>query len=470
MDGAGFTGRIDRRLSLVFGVLFVLVLLVGGVSLYLLGSLLLGSEAIARQSEQVHLAERAHATLQQFLSAVERAHVQGTSLPDAVRATYSARLESLAARYLTAGGSPRDIQEMRQIIADTRVLAARVGGPSGGAPALSRGELDALPAIQQRMDALAERVSEGHGAAEQRQVGLADRTLRLTIGVNVAFVVLGAGLLLAARSYFHRAIGVPLRRLADRAGDIASGELRPPMPVTSSDEIGRLSDAFNRMAEQLREHEDTLKGLVTLEERQRLARELHDNLAQDLALLRLKLVEADRSLGADVTAETRTLVHEMFTTVDAGYQNLREAIFGLQALDLRHAGALMISLRNYLSDFSELRKIPVELHAPGADTLVLPPQAQTQMIRIIHEALSNIVRHAGASKATVTIDRAGNRARITIADDGRGFVPETASKDARHFGLRTMKERAESVGGTLAIQSLPGHGTQVILELPVDRA
>jgi two-component system nitrate/nitrite sensor histidine kinase NarX len=242
------------------------------------------------------------------------------------------------------------------------------------------------------------------------------------------------------------------------------------MPVTSTDEIGRLSHGFNRMAEQLREHEETLKGLVTLEERQRLARELHDNLAQDLALLRLKLVETDQRLGADVASETKTLVHEMVATVDAGYQNLREAIFGLQVLDPKSADALMTSLGNYLSDFSALRKIPVALHAPAGATLVMSPQTHTQMIRIVHEALANIVRHAGASKATVTIDRVGERARITIADDGRGFVPEAAAKDARHFGLRTMKERAESVGGTLEIRSLPGHGTQVILELPMDRA
>ena len=469
-----FTGRIDRRLSLVFGALFALVLAVGGTSLYLLGSLLLESETIARQSEQVHLVERMHATLHRLLSVVQLAHFQGTSIPEPVRAAYSTELESLVTRYGAAGGARQDLQDMGQIVADAGVLAARVGGRPRDAAAPSHvvadgPELEALHATEQRMEALADRISAAHGTTERRQVRLTHRTLTLTIGVNIAFVVVGAGLLLAAQRYFNRAIAVPLRRLAESSSDIANGAPYQPMPVSSTDEIGRLSHAFNRMAQQLRAHEERLKGLVTLEERQRLARELHDSLAQDLALLRLKLIEADQSLGAGVSTEMKVLMGEMFTTVDAAYQNLREAIFGLQVPDLKTPGGLIAFLREYLSDFSAIRKIPVELQVSPSDELVLPPQAHTQLIRIIHEALSNIVRHAGASKATVKVDRDRGMIRITVADDGRGFEVEAAAKDARHFGLRTMKDRAEGVGGTLVIESAPGHGTRVILELPMER-
>jgi nitrate/nitrite-specific signal transduction histidine kinase len=463
---SGFTGRIDRRLSVVFAALFTLVLLVGGASLSLLGSLLLESGPIARQSTQVHVVERVHTTFLRYLSAIQLAHVQGTLIPDTVRSTYATRLESLVTLYRAGGGAPEDVQEMRQLIAEAGRLGEGVGGRERGAAAH---EPDGVHAIQQRMEALADRVSAGHEATEQRQVRLTRQTLRLTIGVNIAFVVVGTGLLLAAQRYFHRAIAVPLRQLADGATAIASGDVSPPMPVTSTDEIGRLSHAFNRMARQLREHEERLKGLITLEERQRLARELHDSLAQDLAVLRLKLIEAEQSLGPDVSTETKTLVREMFTSVDAGYQNLREAIFGLRALEGKIPAPLIASLREYLSDFSAIRKISVELQVSGPETLVLPPQAATQLIRIVHEALSNIVRHSGASKATVTVEREPGMARITIADDGRGFVVETAAEDARHFGLQTMKDRAEVVGGTLVVQSSPGHGTHVILELPTDR-
>ena len=223
------------------------------------------------------------------------------------------------------------------------------------------------------------------------------------------------------------------------------------------------------MAQQLRDHEERLKGLVILEERERLARELHDDLAQDLAFLRLKLIEADRSLGPSTSTDTRLLVKEMFTIVDRGYQNLRQAIFGLRALDLETSGGLVPALRDYLGDFSEVRKIPVALEVSGDGAFQLGPQAQSQLIRIIHEALTNIVKHADASKGIVRIEKDGDTARITVEDDGKGFAIEKISQDGLHFGLQTMRGRAEAAGGTLTVDSAPGQGTRVIVRLPLAR-
>ena len=292
----------------------------------------------------------------------------------------------------------------------------------------------------------------------------------LTIGVNVVFVITGTLLLLASQRYFRRSIAEPLRRLTARSGEIARGERSTAMPVTSTDEIGGLSHAFNRMAQQLREHEERLKGLVILEERERLARELHDDLAQDLALLRLKLIEADRSLGPSPSADTRLLVNETFSIVDRGYQNLRQAIFGLRALDLETSGGLVPALRDYLGDFSEVRKIPVALEVSGDGVFQLGPQAQSHLIRIVHEALTNIVKHADASKSIVRLEKDGDTARITIEDDGKGFAVETLSRDGLHFGLQTMRGRAEAAGGTLTVDSSPGRGTRVTVRLPLARA
>jgi len=455
---SGLTGRIDRRLSFVFGSLFLLVLAVGGISLYLLGSLLLRSEDIARESEQVHLAERMHRTLQDFFAAVEQAQLQGRATPDSVKKAYATDLASLLTRYGAAGGAAADVQELKDVITSAALLADR-GGPR-----------DVSEATQHRLRDLTERISAGHEASERRQVRQAHQTLKLTIGVNVAFVILGTLLLLASQRYFRRSIAQPLRRLTQRSGEIARGEVPTAMPITSTDEIGRLSHAFNRMAQQLREHEERLKGLVILEERERLARELHDDLAQDLAFLRLKLIEADRSLGPSTSTDTRRLVREMFSIVDGAYQNLRQAIFGLRALDLETSGGLIPALTDYLSDFSEVRKIPVALQVSDASALTLLPQAETQLIRIIHEALTNIVKHAEASKGIVKLDKDGDTARITVEDDGKGFVIEKKiSEDGFHFGLQTMKGRAEAVGGTLTLQSAPGQGTRVIIRLPLVR-
>ena len=452
-----FTGRIDRRLSLVFGSLFALVLLVGGISLYLLGSLLLRSEDIARESERVHLAERMHRGLQDLFAAVQMARLQGRTIPAAVRDAYSKDLESFLIRYGAAGGDEATVQALRGVIGRAEVLAERLGPD------------DVLEAARQDLRALTERIGAGHEATEHRQVRQTRQKLGLTIGVNVVFVIVGTLLLLASRRYFRRSIAQPLRRLTVRSGEIARGELSPAMPVTSTDEIGGLSHAFNRMAQQLREHEERLKGLVILEERERLARELHDDLAQDLAFLRLKLLEADRSLGPSTSADTRLLVTEMFTIVDRAYQNLRQAIFGLRALDLETSGGLVPALRDYLGDFSEVRKIPVTLEVSGNGVLQLAPQAQSHLIRIVHEALTNIVKHAEASKGIVRIETDGDTARISVEDDGKGFEVEKISQDGLHFGLQTMRGRAEAAGGTLTVDSSPGHGTRVIVRLPLVR-
>lgn len=452
----GFRGRIDHRLSVVFVSLFLLVLMVGATSLYLLGSLLLRSQEIGRESEQVHLVERMHRTLQYFFSAVQQAQLQGRAVPDSLRQTSMADLESLLTLYRRAGGTGENVREFQQIVADAERLTR-----------LDARDPQLLEATHRQLRVFTERISAEHETSELRHVQQTRRNLRITIGFNVAFVLLGALFLLGSQRYFHRAIALPLRRLAERSSEIARGDLPAAMPVTSSDEIGRLSDAFNRMGQQLREHEERLKGLTIVEERERLARELHDNLAQDLAFLRLKLIEADRSLAAASSPETKRLVGETFAIVDGAYGNLRQAIFGLHALDLRTKGGFVPALTEYLRDFSDLRGLPVTLQAPDSWAFRLPPQAETHLIRIVHEALTNIVKHAQATRAAVILERDGGAARITIEDDGKGFLVEQAPDDGLHFGLTTMKERAEAVGGTLTIESAPGHGTRVIVRVPL---
>lgn len=462
-----FRGRLDRRLSYVFGSLFLLVVLVGGASLYLLGSLLLRSETIARESEQVHVVEQMRGTLQRLLSGIQQAHLERRALAESVRRAYSRDLELLVAQYGVAGGAAGSVQEMRDIVTAAVRAADRI---ATSPPLLDGRELALLRDLEQRAQMLADRVSAGHGATEHRQVQQTYRTLRSTIAINAAFVIVGTLLLLASHRYFHRAIAVPLRRLAERSSDIARGKPYEPIPASSSDEIGRLSHAFNYMAQQLSHHEEKLKGLVAVEERQRLARELHDSLAQDLALLRLKLIEADRSIRPTASAGSAPTRPEVVAVLDSAYRHLREAILGLRALDARAGSGLVAALEEYLRDFGTLGHLSVELRVPAGGTLDLSPQSETQLMRIIHEALTNVVRHADAKKATVKMEHEQDALLIAIEDDGKGFLPAAMSQQALHFGLQTMRERAEAVGGTLEIDSAPGRGTRVIVRLPRQRS
>jgi len=470
----GFRGRIDRRLSIVFIFLFILVLVVGGTSFYLLRSHLLKSDAIARQGEQIQFVEQIESRLQSFTAEIQLAQLQVRAIPDALIETSLKDFDALLALYKKSGGTTRNIEEMQQMIADAGRVAAKIvrrmqGGLGRPGSEVNIRDLEAMEAIQHRIQIFADRVSMEHEEIEDRLVSETRQKMQMTMVFNVALVLIGTFFLLASKRYFHRAIVLPVRQLAERASEIAKGDLSKTVPVTSTDEIGLLSHAFNRMAEQLKAHEEKLKGLAVLEERERLACELHDSLAQDLAVLRLKLIEADESLRGDTHTETKHLVKELFQIVDEAYQDLRESIYGLRALALKNHAGIVSVLTDYLRDFSEVRKIPVELKVDHPEAISFAPQAEIQFVRIIHEALTNIVKHARATKGKITIENNDDNATITIEDDGEGFSQDSVSENGHHFGFETMRDRANSVGGKISINSTPKKGTVVTIRLPLTR-
>ena len=270
-DAAGteFRGRIDRRLSFVFVSLFILVLVVGGTSFYLLRSHLLKSDVIAKQSEQVQFVEQIDSRLQSFTSEIQLAQLQGRAIPDSLIKTSSKDFETLLALYKKSGGAPQNIEEMQEMVTDSERVAARIvsrmqNGLGRPGSEVNIHDLEVMEAIQHRIQVFADRISMEHESIEDRLVSETRRKMRMTMGFNVALVLIGTLFLLVSKRYFHRAIALPLRQLAERSSEIAKGDLLKTVPVTSTDEIGLLSHAFNRMAGQLKEHEEQLKGLAVL--------------------------------------------------------------------------------------------------------------------------------------------------------------------------------------------------------------
>ena len=155
----------------------------------------------------------------------------------------------------------------------------------------------------------------------------------------------------------------------------------------------------------------------------------------------------------------------MWKTLETAYEDIRQAMFGLRTMVSRGLGFIP-TLTEYLHDFSELRKIPIDLRINNADAFRFSPPVEIQLIRIIHEALTNVFKHAQASHSAVKFEREGDATKITIEDDGKGFIPEQVMQKKLHFGLKTMRERAEAIGGKLAVESAPGKGTRVIVILP----
>jgi nitrate/nitrite-specific signal transduction histidine kinase len=207
---------------------------------------------------------------------------------------------------------------------------------------------------------------------------------------------------------------------------------------------------------------EELRSLAALEERERLAREMHDGLAQALGLLHLKVSQAlsrcaeAPALGADLK--------EMAEITKGAYEDVRQSIFGLRTFVSRGLG-IVATLTEYLHEFSAHNGIAVELETPGGHIGPVPPATEVQAVRIIQEALLNVRKHAAASHAYVRVQRDGAWLRVTIEDDGVGWDP-ASSPGEMHFGVQMMRERAESLGGRLAIDTAPGGGARVVATLP----
>jgi signal transduction histidine kinase len=210
---------------------------------------------------------------------------------------------------------------------------------------------------------------------------------------------------------------------------------------------------------------EATEAMAVMRERQRIARDLHDSIAQTLGYLHLGLAEAERRLGAaGEPAGVRAELAELRKVARDAYAEVREAIFGLRGMVSRSLGFIP-TLTEYLHDWSRRTGIGVDLKVSGPDAAALPLIVEVQLIGIVQEAMTNIRKHAGARHVRVSVDRDPDVARVSIQDDGAGFDPPPAGPSV---GIETMRERAEAVGGKLMLASRRGHGTTVEVHLPLE--
>jgi signal transduction histidine kinase len=206
--------------------------------------------------------------------------------------------------------------------------------------------------------------------------------------------------------------------------------------------------------------------LAVARERLRIAHEMHDGLAQVLGYVNAKAQAADAYLKRGRSEEASGQLRELAASAREAYMDVREGIVGLRTLPDANQGVAE-ALRNYLDQWKAQTGISTELLVEG--DVRVRPSAELQLVRIVQEALTNVRKHAKASRASVSLVRNGNRIIATVIDDGAGFDPGTKTRgEFPRFGLSTMRERAESVGGTVTVESTRGSGTVVRLELPFD--
>jgi len=205
--------------------------------------------------------------------------------------------------------------------------------------------------------------------------------------------------------------------------------------------------------------------LAVIKERARLSREIHDDLAQTLGALQLRSSLLDELLSDNQVVQARANVTELQNLISEAYTTMREEIFNLRTIVSPGLGFLP-SLREYLADYRAHYGLDVQLEAEDDTAATLTGYAHVQAMRIIQEALTNVRKHAGAGKVWVRIKRDDGCVRISVEDDGRGFDPARVAEQGRqYFGLQVMRERAESVGGDLVLESQTGKGTQVVLRV-----
>ncbi len=214
---------------------------------------------------------------------------------------------------------------------------------------------------------------------------------------------------------------------------------------------------------QLSEYAAQVEDLTLANERQRMARELHDTLAQGLAGLILQLEALQAQLGKGDTQKAIAIAGQASDRARAALTQARGAIDNLRAQPGSFA-SVAESIEQEAGRFSAATGIPCSLDV--VSPIHVSPERAEPLVRFVSEGLTNIARHASASNARISILERDGQVTAEVCDDGAGFEPQSQIEQSGHYGLLGLRERARLAGGRLDIESAPGRGTVLRLSLP----
>ncbi|PTA68259.1 sensor histidine kinase [Deinococcus arcticus] len=262
----------------------------------------------------------------------------------------------------------------------------------------------------------------------------------------------------------HSVLGIPMRDEEGLVGVIVLGDARDR--AFDDARVSLLALMAGQATLAVRNARAYLysEELAISDERARIAREIHDGVAQSLAFAALKLDIVARQLHAD-PAKAEAEVRAATQLLREQIREVRRSIFALRPIDLERYG-LLETVRRYVLDFGEQNNIRAQLNISG--DVQLSPGDEAVVFRILQESLNNVAKHARAQEVKVTL-HGGEQVTLRVQDDGAGFDPATITgrvSSAGGLGLLQMRERVEARGGTYRVLSSPGHGTLVEAELP----
>ena len=305
---------------------------------------------------------------------------------------------------------------------------------------------------------------EADGAALLLDTGTGDLVARATSGADLASLQADES---AAR------LEAPLQRGGSTLGRLVvasrgsrsygAGELETLSSLASQAAIA-VENA--RLQERLRE-------LAVAEERERIAREMHDGLAQVLGYVNTKSQAVEHLLDEGRVTDARTQLNQLASAARSIYVDVREAILGLRSAIDPGAG-LVRAIESYADRFAEASKLVVQVRASAeARAVSLPEPSQSHVFRVVQESLTNVRKHAAAHRALVALESEAGTLVLQISDDGVGLQPSgDKPTDWPHYGMAAMRERAMAIGGSIDWESIDGesgaaHGTIVRLTVPL---
>ena len=284
-------------------------------------------------------------------------------------------------------------------------------------------------------------------------------TISFPIGLTEAIiVVIGLLVTIVVNGVLLRRAFAPLGHLAKRMEMVDL--LRPGqrLQVLRHDEVGRVVVAFNRMLDRLeQERQESARRVLAAQEAERvgIARDLHDEVGQVLTGVLLQLNSI-----AEIAPEHRADLDEARQSVRRALDEVRRISSELRPEMLEHLG-LVSALTELATTFARVAGVRVDRDF-ATSLPKIAPEVELAVYRIAQESLTNIVRHAEASRVTITLDSSHDSVVLRVVDDGRGF----GGDPVEHGGLRSMRERALLVGGALAIKDAPEGGVEIRLEVP----
>jgi signal transduction histidine kinase len=353
-------------------------------------------------------------------------------------------------------------------VPDDLAVTAAAARPEGGLRVVSTGEGDLFEA---RSPILA-------GRAGVVQLGMGDRvarnalaTLTRSVLLSLAIsIVLASGLALVQRNILVR----PVHHLERTSQRIREGHFESRAEVFSDDEIGHLAVSFNEMARSLQRYrgqvEEKEKARLAMmekivlaqeEERKIISRELHDQFGQSLLAVLLSIQSSCKFSSNEGSA-----CHQIEKKLRLLIDEVHRLAWGMRPSILDDYG-LDSALTRYIEEISKHLNFAIDYQytpAPGVGRL--PNAVEITLYRVAQEAITNIVSHAQATRASVVILHQPGEVTLVIEDNGRGFDPKTGGTAGGHLGLAGMRERVALLGGTIEIESAPGEGTTIQVRVP----